>query len=325
MDPTQVTPEMMQRIAETHVEPDPPGDFDAFWQATVDELGRVPLNLEITPLPSPKGDDDVVCGVWRADSLGGRRIGGYLAMPRSGSGALWVYGHGYGNIESGSALRPDLARRGFIAVGVDARGYGLSREPGDPGVPGWITHGIDDIRGYILRGAVMDTVRAVQVARSLEGADAGKTVLSGVSFSGGLAVMAAPWIADLAYVAVGVPTFGAYDLRRTLVKGGSGAEINQLFERLDQDEAAALRHRLRYFDAVNFAARIQDVPVTVGFGVVDPVVPGETVAAIYHALSTADKEILGYPCAHYPHPLEAKWSEFDRHVLERAVRLTGIT
>ena len=70
----------------------------------------------------------------------------------------------------------------------------------------------------------MDTVRAVQVARSLPGADRCRTVLAGFSFSGGLAVMAAPWIPDLGYIAVGVPTFGAYDLRRTLVKGGSGAD-----------------------------------------------------------------------------------------------------
>lgn len=116
----------------------------------------------------------------------------------------------------------------------------------------------------------MDTVRAVQVARSLPGADRCRTVLTGFSFSGGLAVMAAPWIPDLGYIAVGVPTFGAYDLRRTLVKGGSGAELNRLLDGLDEGAVRALRERLRYFDAVNFAARIEGVPVTVGYGVVDP-------------------------------------------------------
>ena len=324
MDPTSVTVEMMRRIEKTRVEPDAPGDFDAFWRATLEELERIPLRLEVTPCPSPQGFDDVFCAIWKADGLGGRRIGGPLAMPKDGFRALWVYGHGYGSTDSGSGWRPDLARRGFAALGVDARGYGKSREPGDPGVPGWITHGIGDIHSYILRGAVMDTVRAVQAARSLEGADACKTVLSGFSFSGGLAVMAAPWIADLAYVAVGVPTFGAYDLRRTLVKGGSGAEINRLFERLSEAEARDLRDRLRYFDAVNFAARVRGVPVTVGYGAVDPIVPGETVAAIYNALATKDKEILGYPCAHYDHPLAAKWAEFERHILERAERLVGL-
>ena len=136
--------------------------------------------------------------------------------------------------------------------------------------------------------------------------------------------MAAPWIPDLAYVAVGVPTFGAYDLRRTLVKSGSGAEINRLMDTLNEPEAKALRQRLRYFDAVNFASRIKGVPVTVGYGVVDPVVPAQTVVAIYRALATRDKELLSFPCAHYDHPLAERWAEFDRHIVERACALVGI-
>lgn len=344
IDPSLVTDEHRRHVESVRVEPDPPEDFEEFWRSTLEALNAIPLNLTIERLPAGVADrahvaggsgsdgqgggssdrtqeDDVWLGVWSADSLGGRRISGPISVPKRPTGAQWVYGHGYGSIQSGSGWRPDLARRGFIAVGCDARGYNRSRIEGDPGVPGWATCRIEDKERYILRGAIADTIRAVQAARAIDGADPSRTVLAGGSFSGGTAILAAPWIEGLRYVAVSVPTFGAYDLRRTLVKRGSGAEINALMERLGPRERAALEETLRYFDAVNAASFIRSVPVTVGLGVSDAVVPGETVAAIYHALATEDKELLSYACSHTNHPRIAEWRHFDRHVLDRAIKL----
>ena len=291
IDPALVTEEHKRQVESVRVEPDPPADFEDFWRGTLAALNEVPLNLSIERLDSDSGEEDVWLGVWRADSLDGRRVAGPISVPKRPTGACWVYGHGYGSIQGGCGWRADLARQGFIAVGCDARGYNRSRVEGDPGVPGWATHGVDDRERYILRGAIADTIRTVQVARAIEGADPDRTILTGGSFSGGTAVLAAPWIEGLRYVAVRVPTFGAYDLRRTLVKRGSGAEINGLMGRLDEHGQKALRDTLRYFDSVNAAAFIRSVPVTVGLGVSDAVVPGETVAAIYHALATDDKEL----------------------------------
>lgn len=324
--PELVTPEITAQVEAVRVEPDPPADFAAFWLQLVDELEAIPPNLAITPLDSPSESRGLRHAIWSADSLGGRRISGPLVFPeRSQEPApAWVYSHGYGSIRDGAALRPDLARQGFIALGLDARGYYRSRVAEDPTVPGWATHGIESKDRYILRGAVADALRAVQVARSLEGSDPDRTVLGGGSFAGGLAILAAPWVAQLRYVAVSVPTFGAYDLRRHLVKEGSGAEINTMMGSLDQSAAHALRERLRYFDSVNAAAHIADVPVTVGLGVSDVVVPGETVAAIYHALATSDKELLSYPCSHSSHPLTSKWQHFERHIQKRAATLCGL-
>lgn len=322
IDPALVTDRLRRQVESVRVEPDPPPDFVPFWRETLAELNEVPLGLEVELQEAAEsGQEGLLLGEWSANSLGGRRIGGPLAMPAKRRGPQWVYGHGYGSVHAGCGWRPELARLGFIAVGCDARGYKRSRRPGDPGVPGWILSGIEARESYILRGAVADTVRAVQVARALEGADPRQTVLEGGSFSGGTAVLAAPWIDDLAYLAARVPTFGAYDLRRTLVKRGSGAEINAYMEGLDEAGRRALRERLRYFDAVNAAAYIDGIPVTVGLGVSDVVVPGETVAAIYHAIPSPDKELLTVPCSHTDHPLAAQWSRFTEHIQRRALAL----
>ena len=322
IDPALVTERLRRQVERVRVEPDPPADFVSFWQQTLDELNAIPLDLEVTLREGTEpAEEGLLVGEWRATSWGGRRIGGPLVMPADRRGPQWVYGHGYGSVRAGCERRPQLARLGFIALGCDARGYNRSRQPGDPAVPGWILAGIESRERYILRGAVADTIRAVQVARALEGADPRRTVLEGGSFSGGTAVLAAPWIADLAYLAVRVPTFGAYDLRRTLVKRGSGAEINAYMDGLDEADRRALRERLRYFDAVNAAAHIDGIPVTVGLGVSDAVVPGETVAAIYHAIPSPQKELLSFPCSHTDHPLAAQWSRFTEHIQRRALAL----
>lgn len=325
VDPSTLTPETVASVRSVEVAPDPPADFQQFWEETASELAALPLELETTPAKSDTSafGNDVESAIWTATSLGGRRISGPLVRPKGVAGPLpqWVYGHGYGSIKAGVSWRPNVARQGFIMVGLDARGYGRSRLADDPAVPGWVLHEIESKSDYILRGAVADTIRAVDVARALEGADRKRTVLSGGSFSGGLGILAAPWIADLAYLAVSVPTFGAYGLRRTLVERGSGKEVNDFLQSLNPKEAAAIVENLRYFDAVN-AAPFIETTTSVGLGVVDVVVPGETVAAIYHALGTADKELLDFPCSHSAHPLSEKWVAWDHHIEKRASELT---
>ncbi len=325
IDPSLVTQEHKASVAAVRVTPDPPDDFETFWHETVDELSRIPIDLTIEiEKENRSGWDGIRFGVWQATSLGGRRIGGPLTLPQEPQGPQWVYGHGYGSTEAGCGWDPALAQLGFIAVGCDVRGYKRSRQAGDPEVPGWALWGIESKESYAVRGAVADTVRAVQVSRALNGADPEKTVLAGGSFSGGTATLAAPWIENLRYLALRVPTFGAYDLRRTLVQRGSGAEINQHLAQITPRERDALRHRLRYFDAVNAAAFIDRIPVTVGLGVSDVVVPGETVAAIYHALATTQKELLTYACSHHTHPLVAEWEHFVAHTRRRGAQECGL-
>ena len=306
--PDEVGPADHLRVRAVRVEPDPPDDLIDFWAEVVAELNATPLDLELRLL-----DPDAGRGEWYATSLGGRRIGGTFTIPPGPWRSLrpqWVRGHGYG-IPQGSEPFVVEGDPEWITVTVDVRGYGRSRQAGDPGIPGWAVHGIEDRRGYILRGAVADFIRAAEVARSLPGADPSLTLLTGGSMAGGLALLAAPWIRNLMGVVASVPTFGAYHLRERLVKRGSGAEVNRLLAAVTPEERAALVENLRYFDVVNVAPLIW-VPALIGLGVLDDVVPGETVAAIYHALGSSVKRLQSYPCSHSTHPLDRLWDDFAR-------------
>ena len=286
-----------------------PPDFEAFWEGTRAELGRIPPAFSREPLRS----EDPALGFERLtfDSLGGARISGYAIrwrdeVPRP----LVVHGHGYGG-----GLDPmwHWARAGVNVVGVEARGYGHSRDAlPSPSRWGYVLTGTASPEEYVLRGAVCDYMRAVEVGRETLGPLVSRTVLNGTSFAGGLAVMAQSvmQVADLLVVAV--PSFGWAEGRRFLVEEGSGQEINRYLAAQPEREED-LMVVLSYFDPMNFAADIR-CPTLVGLGLEDDVVPAPTVYAIANHLA-GPREVVRLPVSHTDRPEEKLWDRFEAYWL----------
>jgi cephalosporin-C deacetylase len=168
----------------------------------------------------------------------------------------------------------------------------------------------------VLRGAVCDYLRAVQVGRRLLGDATTRTVLEGTSLAGGLALMAEALVGVADLLAVAVPSFGWAEGRRLLASSGSAAEINRYLERRPEHAAEDLMVVLRYFDPVNFAGQVV-CPTLLGVGLVDPVVPAPTVLAIADRLG-GPCEVLRFPVSHSGGPEADHWSAFERRWLELA-------
>ncbi len=293
---------------------DRPQDMDAFWRDTTASLMQIeadPATAVMLENEDPRIEAVALC--YR--SLGGVRVHGYLLRWRDGHPRpLVVHSHGYG---SRFDLRRDWARRGVNVAGFDARGFGRSRG----GVPlhpdGWVLTGIESPETSILRGAVCDLRRTLEVAVSLLPAAPTRRVLCGRSFSGGLACLAegVDSIADL--LIASVPTFGWAEGRRRLVRGGSGAEINRFLGSHPHLEVAAMR-TLSYFDPVNLASDIR-IPALIGVGLRDEVVPAETVYAIINHLQSPH-EVREFPFSHSTQPQESLWSHFEEEWLGLALR-----
>lgn len=160
----------------------------------------------------------------------------------------------------------------------------------------------------LLRGAVCDYARAVQLGRELLGGDTTRVVSHGISFAGGLAVMAQGLVSAADILAVGVPTFGWADGRHFPVKVGAGAEISAYVARRPRD-AEDIAQVLRYLDSMAFAGRIT-CPTLVGLGLQDDVVPANTVFAITNHL-VGPHEVMIFPISHSDHPDEDLWIAFD--------------
>ncbi|HEX2182935.1 MAG TPA: acetylxylan esterase, partial [Rubrobacteraceae bacterium] len=248
-------------------------------------------------------------------SLGEARVSGYAIrwkddVPRP----LVVHSHGY---DGGLDPMWRWAEAGVNVVGVEARGFGRSRDAlPAPSRWGYALTGIESPEVYVLRGAVCDYMRAVEVGGEILGPLVSRTVLNGTSFAGGLAVMAQSvmQVADLLVVAV--PSFGWAEGRRFLVEEGSGREINRYLEAHPEREDGAMVV-LSYFDPMNFAADIR-CPTLVGLGLEDDVVPAPTVYAIANHLG-GPHEVIRLPVSHTERPEEKLWDRFEARWLRLAV------
>jgi cephalosporin-C deacetylase len=243
-------------------------DFESFWEKTRVELGRVAPNASRHPLES----EDPALEFERLDfdSLGEVRVSGYAIRWKDGvPRPLVVDSHGYeGELEP----KWHWARAGVNVVGVEARGYGRSKGAlPSPSPWGYVLTGIESPEEHVLRGAVCDYVRVVEVGREILGPSVLRTVLHGASFAGGLAVMAESILQAADLLVVAVPSFGWAEGRRLLVKEGSGDEINRYLE-VHPGHEEDLMLILSYFDPTNFAGDIR-CPTLVGLGLEDNVVP----------------------------------------------------
>ncbi len=288
-------------------------DFESFWERTREELGRTSPAVSRGPLGAE--DPALVFERLDFDSLGGARVSGYAIrwkddVPRP----LAVHSHGY---EGELAPMWHWARAGVNVIGVEARGYGRSRGALPSLSPwGYVLTGIDSPEEHVLRGAVCDYMRAVEVGKELMGSLVSRMVLTGASFAGGLAVMAEAVMQVADFLVVAVPSFGWAEGRRFLVEEGSGQEINRYLEAHPEREDAVMV-LLSYFDPMNFAAKVR-CPTLVGLGLEDNVVPAPTVYAIANHLG-GPHQVVRLPVSHTERPEEKLWERFEAYWLRLAV------
>jgi cephalosporin-C deacetylase len=223
---------------------------------------------------------------------------------------LVVHSHGYG---LSCSLQWKWARYGYNVVGVDIRGFGWSSAAPKISKWGYVLTGIETPESSVLRGAVCDYARAVQVAQQVCKASVTGTVLHGISFSGALALMAGALLGRVGLLVIGVPTFGWAEGRNFFLKAGSGAEIGRYLE-ARPEEAEDVMLVLRYFDPVNFADMVS-CPALIGVGLKDDVVPAKPVYAIANHLQ-GPVEIMEFPVSHSQEPEEKRWEEFEARWLE---------
>jgi cephalosporin-C deacetylase len=286
----------------------PPAGFDAFWASTLDELGTIEPGLVTRP-----GDGGVT--ELEFTSLGGARIGGYLARadgtrPRP----LVVHGHGY--VSSGVEISRRWVREGVDVCGIDVRGYGRSASALAAEAPGgYVLTGAGSPEGSVLRGAVCDFARGIEMALELGGASVSRLIVQGTSFAGGLATAAEALRPRADLLALRVPSLAWHEARIESARSGSGLELRRHLE-AHPEEGAGILETLDHFDALHFAPRVR-CPTLVGVGDQDPVVPARTVLALFERLG-GPRELMRFPVSHTQSPEEAHWLRFEQRWLELA-------
>jgi cephalosporin-C deacetylase len=277
-----------------------PQDFDDFWQTTLAEARRFPLNsrFEVVDhgLTTVETYDVTFAG------YGGQPIKGWFILPAGQKEPLPCvveyigYGGGRG-FPHDWLLWPST---GYAFLVMDTRGQGSVWRQGDtpdlperanPFTPGFMTQGILDPKTYYYRRVFTDAVRAVETARSHNAVDPARIAVTGGSQGGGITVAVSGLVPDIAAAMPDVPFLCHFRRAIGLTEKHPYTEIVQYLS-VHRDKESTVFNTLSYFDGVSFAARSKAAALY-STSLMDMICPPSTVFAAYNQVE-APKEIKVY-------------------------------
>lgn len=267
-----------------------PDDFDAFWDATLEDARTHPLNARFDEIAYRFATIDTYDVTF--NGFGGQAIKGWLLLPKQRSAPLAciVEYIGYGG---GRGFPHDWLKwsaLGYAHFVMDTRGQGSRWLNGDtpdnaddgqsPQHPGFMTRGILSPESYYYRRLMTDAVRAVEAAQSHPDIDAQKVIVTGGSQGGGLTLAVAGLLPDLLAAMPNVPFMSHFSRAIRLIETEPYNEIAH-YLKIHRQKIDSVMRTLGYFDVMNFSARAT-APTLFAVGLMDTICPPSTVFAAYN-------------------------------------------
>lgn len=277
-----------------------PGDFAAFWEATIAEARAIGGPVSIVPaettLKAVEAFDVTFPG------FGGHPVKGWLVLPavRSGRLPLVVQYVGYGGGRGFAHEQLHWAASGYAYFRMDTRGQGSGWSLGatsdpvgtTPSIPGVMTKGVLDKHEYYYRRVFTDAVRAIDMLVAQDFVDGDRIAVCGGSQGGGIALAAAGIDTRIKAAMPDVPFLCDYP--RAVQKASRDPYLEIVrFLAQHRDKKATVFETLSYFDGVNFARQARAAALF-SVAVMDDICPPSTVYGAFHAYAGADKSIEEY-------------------------------
>jgi len=268
-----------------------PEDFDAFWQEKVKQLENVPENAELVSKPS--GKDGVDYWEITMNNIHGH-IHGQLARPHDGEkfpALLIVQWAGVYALQTNWVT--DRAAAGWLVLNIEAQDLPIHeaeafyRDQFNGPLKNYWNIGNDDRDKSYFLAMYLSCYRAADYLTERPDWN-GKTLAVTGDSQGGLQTLMIAGLhpkitAAMALVPAGCDMLGPQVGRR----GG----WPQWYDNVDGKDAGAVHNASRYFDVVNFAARIK-CPALVGLGLQDETCPPAGVLAAFNQIKAPMEAVL---------------------------------
>ena len=301
-----------------------PADFDAFWKSKLEELAAVPANPQIEPAESGKPAVDYF--KIRMDNIRGSHIYGQLARPK-GEGKfpallLVQYAGVYGLPKTNVLNRAVL--RGWLTLNIMAHDlpFGTADEafykhlPARLQLKDYITIGSEDRdKTYFLR-MYLSCYRAAEYLATRPDWDGKTLVVMGTSQGGQQTFITAGLHPRITAMLANVPA--GCDSTGPMIGRAAGFPYWISQGKLHGHERESTETG-RYYDAVNFAARIK-CPAMISLGLIDESCPPAGVLAAANQIK-GERRVLILPNSnhHGDHgALAAFYSQSEKWLKELA-------
>ena len=278
-----------------------PADFDEFWQKAKNDLTDVEPAFQCTLMPALSTP---TCNVYliQMQSLGNVTIRGWLTEPvtkdlnKKFSVVLCLPGYQIALSPIMTVGDPDVA---FITLNV--RGQGNSREFITARHDEFIIHHIDDKNKYVMRGVVMDCIRAMDFIFSRTELKHDNVFVKGGSMGGFLAIATASLDKRVNLCSAQSPIFADV---RSLVKRVTFpiTSINIYLKTQPGLTLDKVLNNLDYFDVKNFAPNIK-CRFLMSIGLLDTYVPPTNDYTVFNTMTTNKKIMVFKDYGHDVSPL----------------------
>ena len=284
-----------------------PDDFEAFWDATIEEARAFPLDANFEPVENHLSVIDTFDVTFAGH--GGSPIKGWLHLPanRPAGTRLPVVVNYVGYSGGRGLVNQDTrwAQAGYAHFIMDTRGQGYGGSLGETADPhpsagdvayaGLMTRGAGSREDYYYRRVYVDAFRAVEAAQSHPAVDPARVILAGGSQGGGIAVAVAGLVAgrlDGVIAALpDVPFLQDFPRAIDITPSGPYPEIAAFLGR-HRDRYEPMLAVLNYFDGVNLA-RTATAPALYSVAQMDDICPPSTVFASFNAYGSGTAEASG--------------------------------
>lgn len=277
-----------------------PADFDAFWDAGLEEMRAVDSNVELVSHEIRAGFAE--CFDLYFTGVGGSRIHAKFLRPKGAKNCpavLQFHGYTWHSGEWNDKLA--YVANGFCVASMDCRGQGGSSEDmasvRGTTHKGHIIRGLDDGPEKLLfRSIFLDTAQLGKIVMEMPEVDATRVGAMGGSQGGALTIACAALEPRIVKAAPVYPFLCDYRRTWEMDMGGSAYEEIRTFFRfhdprhLREDEIFT---RLGYIDIQHLAPRIR-AEVMMGVGLMDNICLPSTQFSVYNKITSPKRTVI-YP------------------------------
>lgn len=275
-----------------------PEDFEEFWNKGREEVRAIPIDVRQRKLEEFSNEGRDVFAISFA-TVGGGRVFGYLGVPKTDAApypaivnVAWA-GPGFGP-------DPKTTDEGFVVLTLNVFPYEVPIDETErrrvydeynKTVGGrYCALNMTDRERYFYRAPILGLDRAVDWLAEREFVDPERIGYHGTSQGGGFGLILTGLNKHIRRAVVSVPAICDHaGLLKGRASGWPRLAESPEVERNPEEQAKTLE-TLRYYDAVNFARRI-DVPIVATVGFVDVTCCPSSVYAAYNAIPSSDKQI----------------------------------